>query len=181
MELKNVTSLRDWWKIRKLYKSAFPVYERKPLWLIWQKKREGCTDVWAIENEGKFSGLAITINGEDIVLLDYFAISDNKRGKGLGTLALTKLQEHYKTKRFLLEIESVFEEVDDLENRIRRKQFYLNNNMKEMHIMVNLFGTKFELLACNGKVSYEDYRLLYHTNYGEWATEQIKQEQYPNS
>lgn len=181
MELKNVTSLRDWWKIRKLYMSAFPVYERKLLWLIWQKKRKGCTDVWAIKDKDEFLGFAITINGPDIVLLDYFAISNDKRGNGLGTLALKKLQEHYNTKRFFLEIESVFENVDDLESRIRRKQFYLKNNMKEMHIMVNLFGTKFELLAYNGKVSYEDYCLLYHTNYGEWATKQIKQEQYPNS
>ena len=91
MNLKKATTREDWKNIKNLYMTAFPACERKPLAVIRYKQHKKVADVWMLEDEGEFIGLAITMNGPDLVLLDYFAIDDFKRGKGYGSKALKLL------------------------------------------------------------------------------------------
>nr|MBQ8253220.1 hypothetical protein [Lachnospiraceae bacterium] len=79
------------------------------------------------------------------------------------------LQEKYSDRRFFLEIESVDKPSSKLPERLRRKKFYLANGMQELGVNVKLFGVDMELLGYNGKVSFEEYRNLYFTAYGNWA------------
>ena len=60
----NPTKLTQILKIKRLYKRAFPIDERKPFWLIQRMRRLGKTDVWYFEENGEFLGFAGTINGE---------------------------------------------------------------------------------------------------------------------
>ena len=169
MKLRQAQSRRDWCDIKKLYKAAFPFNEKKPFWLIKSKYEKGQADVWVIEKEDTFAGMAITMNGDDLVLLDYFAVCADKRGGGIGGEALKALQEKYSDRRFFLEIESVDKPSSKLPERLRRKKFYLANGMQELGVNVKLFGVDMELLGYNGKVSFEEYRNLYFTAYGNWA------------
>ena len=54
MKLKKVTTYKDWKKIKKLYRSAFPSCERKPLAIIRYKQLKKAADVWMIEEENEF-------------------------------------------------------------------------------------------------------------------------------
>ena len=92
MQLTKLHSITLYFKLKKLYKSSFPPNELKPLWLILLKFFQHQSDIWIIEENNIFSGIAITINGDNLVLLDYFAIDQNKRGKGLGSKSLQLLQ-----------------------------------------------------------------------------------------
>lgn len=175
MKLKKATTLKDWKKIRKLYMSAFPSCERKPLSVIRYKQHKKAADVWVVEDEGEFVGLAITMNGPDLVLLDYFAIDDFKRGKGYGSKALKLLQETYSDYRFFLEIERTDVEAENIEERKRRKSFYLQNGMMELKVHAVLFGVEMELLGYQCKVSFEEYRNLYVSNYGNLARKNVIQ------
>ena len=175
MKLKKATTLKDWKKIRKLYMSAFPSCERKPLSVIRYKQHKKAADVWVVEDEGEFVGLAITMNGLDLVLLDYFAIDDFKRGKGYGSKALKLLQETYADYRFFLEIERTDVEAENIEERKRRKSFYLQNGMMELKVHAVLFGVEMELLGYQCKVSFEEYRNLYVSNYGNLARKNVIQ------
>ena len=180
MQLSKIKSLSEWLKLRKLYKASFPKCEQKPLWLVWYVMRRGKADVWIARREGEFVGIAITMNGADLILLDYLAVSEHMRGTGAGTQILKMLQEHYADKRFFLEIENIYEEdADNLPDRLRRKSFYLKNDMQEMKIMVNAFGAQLELLTYKCKVSFEDYYGLYCSCYKKWAAENVKQIPYP--
>lgn len=173
MILKAPGSLWDWHKIKKLYMKAFPLNERKPFKLIKQKAKGSMSDVWMLDEGGEFMGLAITMNVDDMVLLDYFAIHEKKRGSGYGSKALKLLQEKYAGKRFFLEIESVYEEAEDIAMRKRRKSFYLCNGLAEIGIMAKLFGVNMELLGFGCKVSFEEYRGLYRQIYGTWAEKNV--------
>lgn len=173
MILKAPASLWDWHKIKKLYMKAFPLNERKPFKLIKQKAAGSETDVWMLDEGGEFLGLAITMNAEDLVLLDYFAIHEKKRSGGCGSRALKLLREQYTGKRFFLEIESVYEETPDLEARKRRKNFYLRNGLSEIGIMAKLFGVNMELMGFGCKISFEEYRGLYRKIYGTWAEKNV--------
>jgi len=123
MELKEIKTPLEWMKLWKLYMQAFPECERKPLRLVWKVRKQGKTDVWIIEQEGKFAGFAIVMKDADLVLLDYLAVCDNKRGGGLGSRTLQKLWEKYPGKRFFLEIENVYVPAENLDERKRRKRF----------------------------------------------------------
>lgn len=175
MNLKPVTSIIDWRKIKQLYMSAFPSNERKPLAAIRYKQYKKAADVWILEEQGEFIGLAITMNGSDMVLLDYFAIDDNKRGKGYGSKALKLLQDKYAANRFFLEIERTDVAADNLAERKRRKAFYLQNAMTELNVYATVFGVDMELLGYHCDVSFEEYRNLYTSNYGRLAEKNIVQ------
>ena len=76
-----------------LYRTAFPQNERKPFSRITSMVKEGRADLWTIRRDGKFAGFAATVNGPDIVLLDYFAVKKSFRGLGVGSEALKLLIE----------------------------------------------------------------------------------------
>ena len=79
------TRLRDIPQLFALYRTAFPRSERKPFGIILRMAREGRADLWTIRHRGRFAGLAATVNGPDIVLLDYFAVKRSLRGRGVGS------------------------------------------------------------------------------------------------
>ena len=173
MKLRKPDTKADWKAIKQLYRSAFPLNEKKPFWLIKNKFEKRQADVWVLERAGAFSGFAITMNGDDLVLLDYFAVCADKRGDGIGGEALKVLQQKYNDRRFFLEIESVDKPSPKLSERLRRKKFYLANGMLELGVNVKLFGVDMELLGYNGKVSFEEYRNLYFVTYGNWAARNV--------
>ncbi|MBR5127838.1 MAG: GNAT family N-acetyltransferase [Roseburia sp.] len=179
-KLVKTVSRTQWKAVRNLYESAFPDYEKKPFWLIrlknWQKRAE----VWCIEDDGMFVGIAIMMSAPGLVLLDYFAIDETLRGHGYGSKALKLLQEQYAEEHFFLEIESVYDTCDNVEERKRRKKFYLKNGMTEMRIMVNLFGTNMEVLGHRCKLDYDTYRTVYEYAYGKNLMKNIKEVPYPD-
>ena len=175
MKLREVSGLSDWRKIKKLYMQAFPASERKPFFVIKRQCKRNLSDVLLIEDNKDFIGLAITMNGEDIVLLDYYAIDESKRSKGYGAAALKLLQEKYSRYRFFLETEIQDETADNAQERKRRKAFYLRNGMRELNIYIKLFGVDMELLGYNDAVTFEDYKNLYINNLGEKIAQNVQQ------
>jgi len=181
MKLVKAEKMIHWKAIHALYEEAFPDYEKKPFWLIWLKNLQGRADVWYIEDEGQFIGLGITMSAPGRVLLDYFAICSNIRGNGYGSKALQTLQEQYKDRHFFLEIESIYDKCDNVEQRKRRKAFYLRNGMSEMKMMVNLFGTNMEVLGHDCKLDFDTYRAVYEYTYGKRVLKNVRQVAYPTA
>lgn len=173
-EYRAVETGADWRNISKLYKKAFPLMERKPLWLMRSKYKRGKADAWMIEEDGCFVGFAITMNDGDLVMLDYFAVAEEARGKGHGSACLNWLQEKYKDYRFFLEIESVQVKASNMEQRLGRKAFYERNGMSEAGLYAKVFGVEFECLGHDCKVGFEEYRNLYRSCYGRFVGWNVK-------
>ena len=147
--------------IEELYLRAFPLAERKPFEMMVKKQSEGTMEILSIEEENSFLGLAIFAYDKDIALLDYFAISDELRGQGVGSRAIKALQKIYSGKRFVLEIETTKKPYKDLEMRQHRKAFYLRNGLHTMDFDVNLFGVEMEILSNADHLNYEEYLDVY--------------------
>ncbi len=179
MKLAKITKLSQWRRIHRLYMSAFPDCERKPFALIIYMYLKGGADIWALESDGELVGFTVTLKERDMVLIDYFAIAEDKRGLGFGSQALKLLQNLYRGKRLFLEIESVYEASENLGERIRRKNFYLRNNMTEIRVMVNVFGTPMELLGFSCTVNYAEYLSVYVNSMGKWTAKHLEQMEYP--
>ncbi len=166
MQLIPATDQNRLQKIEQLYKTAFPACERKPFSNMTQKQAAGQVDIFALEENGAFHGLAITMKALDLVLLDYFAIDDQKRSQGFGRSSLQTLFAHYTGKRFFLEIESTREPSANREQRLRRKNFYLHSGMTELGIEAVVFGVPMELLSYRAKLTAAEYVGVYETVYG---------------
>lgn len=127
------------------------------------------------DDTGAFIGLAISIFYKNLVLLDYLAIAPHKRGGGYGSQALSLLRERYAGKRFLLEIEDTEEqEADNIADRIRRKQFYLRNGLKEMPFRVWLFGVRMQILTDGSTVSFPEYHAIFPAVFSPRAGENVR-------
>ena len=181
MELKLTRPKKaaQWARIYRLYRSAFPMAERKPFAIIRRMQRRGKTDIWYCESGGQFAGLVITINGPEQILIDYLAVDPKQRGGGIGSAILGQLRQLYPGKGIFLEIESVWEDVPDRDARLRRKEFYLRGGFEPMNVMIWLFGVKMELLGIDCRLSYEQYQAFYRDNYTPWAAEHISQAEHP--
>lgn len=179
MRLVRTVSRAQWKAVHNLYESAFPDYEKKPFWLIRLKNLQGRADVWYIEEKGMFAGIGITMSAPGLILLDYFAIDEKLRGNGYGSEALRLLQEQYRDYHFFLEIESVYDICDNVDERKKRKQFYLKNGMTEMKMMVNLFGTNMEVLGHGCTLEFDRYRTVYGSTYGKSIMKNVREVPYP--
>ena len=157
-----------------LYLGAFPPSERKPFGKILRMAKEGRTDLWTIRTDGKFAGLAATVNSPDIVLLDYFAVKKGLRGKGVGSAALRELERNYADRGFFVEIESTRENSSNRQERENRKRFYEHCGMAPMGTEADVFGIRMELLGVRCHLDFEGYRSFYRDNYSPWAAEHIK-------
>ena len=174
MEIKQPSGLVEWFKIYNLYQKAFPAGEKKPFSMIRSMYKKGKSDVWYCEEDGKFAGLVITINGPDKVLLDYLAVHGKCRGRGVGSELLRQMRQQYAGKGVFLEIETVKESAENYEERKRRKKFYLSNGMTVLGVFVELFGVEMELLGYDCSLTFEEYHAFYRDNYNAWAAEHVK-------
>ena len=154
-------------KIERLYLKAFPKEERKPFLLMVKKVEEKTMSIFAIVDGDEFIGEVILVHYKDIVLLDYFAIEENHRGKGYGSKTLNLLFEMFSGKKILLEIETTLKPSVDIETKKRRKNFYLNAGFKPMDYFVSLFGVEMEILTIGGVVSFEEYHQIFIEIFGK--------------
>ena len=171
----------QWIKIRKLYKKAFPRYERKPFSIIRDMYRDGKTDVWYCTENGAFAGFAATINSDTVVMLDYFAVPPKLRKRGAGSAILKALLEHYHDKGFFVEIESMFEQADNTAERKARRNFYIRNGLMPLGVMANVFDVKMELLGARCQLDFAAYHAFYHDNYNPWAASHIFEAEHPEA
>lgn len=176
MKLVKTKNPKHLLNIYRLYLKAFPKNERKPFLFILLKQWRGTTEVLSIKNnKGEFLGLAITALHNDLVLIAYFAVSYTQRGGGIGSKALQLLKERYSNKKIFLEIENTeISNVPNLEERIKRKNFYLKNDMKEMPFIVSFFGTEMEVLTYNFPITFEEYHSVYKKEFGKIISRRVR-------
>ena len=171
------TKNRELPAIFALYRAAFPREERKPFSRITGMVKAGRADLWTIRKNGRFAGFAATVNGSDIVLLDYFAVKKSLRGRGVGSGALKMLMERYRDRGLFVEIESTLEPCGNPEQRRKRKEFYVNCGMMPMNTEADVFGVRMELLGVRCRMDFESYRNFYRDHYSSWAAEHIREVQ----
>ena len=158
MVLKDAQSSGYINELRSLYEAAFPEDEKKDFNYMLGLRDEGKLEMLAIDHDGEFAGLIINLlSDSNTVLLDYFAVSPDKRSSGIGGRALKLLLDRITGKKLIFEIEMQDDNALNAEDRRRRKSFYLKNGIKETGVFVNVYNTDFELLTNDGKLSYEDY------------------------
>ena len=164
-----------WLQLQQLYIRSFPRDERKPFAVIRRMYREGKADIWCILADGRFAGLATTVNGDDLILIDYFAVSRRLRGRGIGRAAVECLLSLYQDKGVFLEIESPDRPGLDRDQRKKRKEFYISCGFAELGVRAKVFGVCMELLGVRCQLDFEGYRRFYGFNMTPWAADHLEE------
>jgi GNAT superfamily N-acetyltransferase len=172
--LQKPQGMNDWLRLQRLYFSAFPADERKPFAVIRRMYREGKAHVWCILADGRFAGLATTVNSDDLIMIDYFAVSKSLRGRGVGRTAMECLLSMYEDKGVFLEIESTDRPGLDREQRIRRKEFYCSCGFTDLGVRAKVFGVYMELLGIRCQMDFDGYKAFYRDNYSGWASDHLE-------
>ena len=149
--------LSDMKAVKKLYRSAFPAIERKPFFMVREKARKGESEILALSVDGEFADFAVTLLYSDLVLIDYFAIAENRRGRGAGSLGLKTVFSRYSGKRIMLLAEDEDPKAPNALERKRRIDFYFKNSMADTAVKVKIFGNGFRLLSYPEPVGAKDY------------------------
>lgn len=112
-------------QIKLLYQTAFPENEQIPWDDLIPLIDQMNLDFTTYYEDEKFVGFTIVFPHKQFNWFWYFAVKPELRGKGKGQKILTSIIEKYKGKTLVLDMESPKQKCDNLEQRIRRHDFYI--------------------------------------------------------
>ena len=179
--------LTDFSQVENLYKSRlksdFTEDELKPLSSMKESWKEGNYDCYGLFDREEILGYAFFVSNGDNCLLDYFAIKEDRRNEGLGSIFLKQLAACMeKEKCVIVEVEDPNQanSFDDKTLRNRRLQFYLRNGFMETTLKSSVFGVSYRLLEVSNSVphSARNIRAAYIELYRSILPEEYFQTQF---
>ena len=159
MYLQRVTK-NQWEKIREIYMEAFPKQERKPFGILKRSVKRGKVELFAAWEGTDLLGFTAVIPFEDMVMVDYLAVSAKARGKGTGSQLMEEVCGHYTGKKVVLLIERLDDQAENAAQRQARRRFYLKNGFASTDLFTSGAGGDMEVLSFGGQVHGSDYMRL---------------------
>lgn len=156
----------DYPKISHLYKTAFPADERAPMMVLTYKADRENVDFWGLYANGRWIGLAYAISENDLTYLFYLALAEGVRGKGLGSKALRSLMKYYEGNRFYIALEQLDPSAENIEERRKRRQFYLKNGLKPINRTIREASVVYDVMS-TGDVQPEEYETMMRNYLGK--------------
>lgn len=146
-------------EVKKIYQRYLCIHfveeERKPLKSIermWEQNQYFALGMFGKE-EKELMGYAFfcSCGKSNMVLLDYFAMLEEQRGRGLGSFFMQYMQDTLK-ERFcgiLIETEDVSfaENKQEMEERNRRNDFYMQNGARRTGITSRIYDARYEVFV----------------------------------
>ncbi len=159
-------SLKDFIPIYKNYITKdFPLNERRPLNTIkklYKKDFYTCFVMYSEKEELLAYACFISIPDMNSTLLDYFAVTKNLRGTGIGSRFLEELKNNLNIGGIIIESEMPEKASNNEEMKTRKKriQFYERNGSIISNVGWKLFGVDYNLLWLPIKSSLKDIDIL---------------------
>ena len=150
----------DWKQVKDIYCEAFPKCERKPFFMLKHSVRTGKVQMLAAMEGELLLGFLAAVPYEDMVMVDYLAVSDKIRSKGTGSRLLQELCSRFAEKKVVLLIERPDVPAENINQRLDRRKFYFKNQFTSSGIYINGAGGEMEVLNFGGMVSGQEYMKL---------------------
>lgn len=157
--------------VKELYFSAFPKEEQAPYILLKLLSKKKSVNFFSAYDKKEFIGLAYVISHKDTAYLFFLAIDKNKRNKGYGSQILSALKEKYKDYRIMLAIEEIDQKYPNIEQRLKRKDFYFRNGFYDLNFKMTEKTVTYDMLGYNryGKtIDKKEYFDLIHSCCGKF-------------
>lgn len=146
----------------------FPEDELKPVSMIRRLLSKGCYEGMGLFFGDRLAGYALFVHvpKSSVLLLDYYAILEEWRESGTGSLFLQKMREGFAGCLAILietEEEAAASGEEERLQRVRRNAFYLKNGCRRTAVKSSLFGVAFGIFVLpveNGLTDEETYARL---------------------
>ncbi len=148
--------------LRALYESAFPDEERIPWDDLLRLVGEMPLEFAEYRDGGELLGLTIVYPRTRLSWFWYFAVPEEKRGRGIGQRILSALLSRYEGRSMVLDMEDPAQpDAPNPEQRRRRTAFYLRNGFRETGIGRNYGPVAMTMLLFGDDTfTQADYNLL---------------------
>lgn len=161
LQLKKLTlDCKDRETFARINDEAFPSSERMSLDEIFLFAAKTNTDVLGAYDENIPVGFAVLVMNDKCGYVYFLAIAKNMRSKGYGGAAIRKIVEDYADLQIILDFEEITLNAENMEQRIRRKNFYLRNGFYETGHYTLMEGERFEVVCSREELNQEGFRQL---------------------
>lgn len=150
----------QWPAVKEIYLEAFPKRERKPYGALKRSVQRGKAAVLTAVEDGCLLGFAVLIPYQDMVMVDYLAVSSRIRSKGTGSQFLGEAGRRYAGKKIVLLIERLDDAAENRAQRIARRSFYLKNGFASAGLFIDGASGEMEIMTYGGAVEREAYLRL---------------------
>ena len=143
---------QEFWNIYDTFmKQDFPLSEIRKAENFTQLWKENVYEALGWYEKDVLKGYAFFVKGQNIVLLDYFAILGSNKGSGIGGKFLEAYKDYFavKTDCILVETENPEFAVDeaDRQKRIRRNSFYEKHGAYVSCVTTRVFTDEYQILV----------------------------------
>lgn len=97
---------------------------------------------------------------EDIIFIMFIAVDKNLRSKGYGSEILNEVQSLYPDSKIIISIERCDIGTENIDDRIRRKQFYIKNGYTDTGYFIKLSNIEQEILIKNGIFDKNEFSIF---------------------
>lgn len=111
-------------------------------------------------NESVFVGLAFVVTTDKMAFLFYLAVNNKIRSKGYGSAILEMIKRKYESKIIILDVEWLDENAQNIEQRIKRVEFYKRSGFDNTNVRLEWRGEVFDILATSNDFSQADFTEL---------------------
>ncbi len=173
LKQKEITpGLRDYREIQRLYNASFPDDERIPFSRLLKEKNENRQMTAWYEDE-RLIGMSYVFIHQTAAYLGYLTVEESLRSRGYGSQILAGLLDIYKTRKIIIDIETVDPDASNYEERRKRRDFYLRNGFVRTGCGYYFYNVNYELLSAHGIVQAEEFRELILQHWGPIAEQAI--------
>ena len=89
----------QWKEVKSIYMEAFPKRERKPFFVLKHSVKRGKARVFTASDENGLLGFAVAIPYQNMVMVDYLAVSGKIRSKGTGSFIMQEICQYFSDKK----------------------------------------------------------------------------------
>lgn len=149
-------------RVKEIYISSFAKEDRMPFWLMLIMAKTKSTDFLSFYDNDTLCGFVYMAAVENITFVMFFAVDENSRSKGYGSGILEEIQSIYPDNKIIVSIERCDVDEADIEQRLRRKKFYINNGFTDTLYLVELANKTQEVLIKNGEFDKDEFILFFN-------------------
>lgn len=148
---------KNYHKVKELYCSAFPEWERFPWFSMVLMNLRRKLKLNAVYDGEEFCGMSCYYISDNTIYLAYLAVAPELRGQGYGSRILQALKEKYPDQQIVLDIEPLDPDADNYYQRVDRLRFYQKNGWHRTHQMLVDADGKFEALVDQNHFDKQDF------------------------
>lgn len=154
---------RFWDKINNLAKEAFPPEEYLAPSELVKMSQSDNFDFLALLDKDIFVGFMVVMTYEDMSYLFFLAIDKEYRGKGYGGRAIQTLKAEYPDKTHVVDFEMLDSNAQNVEQRVKRRSFYLKNGYKETGLFLSYLGVDYEVFYMGDYFDQDKFKAMMRT------------------